>query len=708
MASPVPSEPSLPSWLNYFFLYDGSKVRCEGDPTRAGINYFYPKQTPIDEQELLCGQIAGVVCCITEISSSPPDLLRLRRLKFAIKWDGDYLWVLGCTIDISDDSCKRFLNQLIGMFCFYNGPVCHAYKVKPEDFLHEELELYIDHILKNTTDLHKIFNSLYTLDKSKVDHLLLLKAALILQTCQRSRHVLAGCIHYKSRIVSTQLPPPLTAKVLVKRDKHLEKIDAEDGNICQGQDPHLPDGVTIIPVYITREEATALRDFPVEWMMRLSPSYKETKLSQLSRTLSDTIEQLSSPTSVAKNKTKAENVEGTNLSVDSVCQKTPSLLPKELPAADPPVHSVACVTNLDSKVTFEASEKLMCPDDKKDGPTVQEMPCTLEFLDDFDNSELNCSENSEVRSQPISSASFITCDSTSEGDKSNSDGNSNSDEGDRFLTNSKLVKPPNRDYLNGNDLLDQYCEKIDISEVSSQAKPKPQTNKDNVIEETGIAHDSDQRRERFFSCADEAAHSSAAAPISGSKNVSKYMQSTSELDSSRTIGSANVVEMNLYTHSVNGLVLSLLTEYQFKFEEYSIQDVFHSTLASLNGLEVHLKETSPKEHSSANKATYCYTHYDAIQHVLTDNLAQGPSDPDRNFLRAASLMHSDFYHQHTVQEVTIRNASTAIYGCQSPWRWRQEQQPPLVNEDREDGIILIDKTVSYVSIIASGIADTIT
>ncbi|XP_077164222.1 BLOC-3 complex member HPS4 isoform X2 [Paroedura picta] len=376
----------MAAWWPCFFLYDGARVKAEGDPTRAGICCFCPRQTPLGRQELLCSQVAGVVRWTAEISGSPPQLIRLRKLKFAVRVDGSHLWE------------------------------------QPWEELDQEWEKYMRHLQHHTNNLHRIFRSLWAMDKTKVDPLLLLKAALILQTCQRAHHILAGCIIYKGLVVSTQLPPSLTAKVLLQEAEASPQGQAADAG--QLQDPEsiplpleascLPRGVQIISVYLLENEAAALRDFPLEWM--------------------------------------AKHPEG----------------------------SVATPTAIPSG---------------PDGATL----------------------------------------------------------------------------------------------------------------ERGV----------------------------------------------------------LYVHRVRDLVLALLAEEQFAVSKDSIEDVYHSSLASLNGLEVHLKETIPKDSPSSVKSSYGFAHYDSIQNLLSTNFLPAAGNPDQHFLRAVSLIHADFEQLPLASEMTVRNASTAVYACRN-------------------------------------------
>ncbi|XP_032085655.1 Hermansky-Pudlak syndrome 4 protein isoform X1 [Thamnophis elegans] len=414
-----------PAWWRCFFLYDASKVRGEGDPTRAGICCFHPRQAPRDEQELLCGQIAGVARCALEISGSPPGLIRLRKLKFALEAEGSFLWVLGCTADLSDLSCRRLLERLLGLFRFYNGPASRAYLERPQEDLDREWELYVDHLQQSSSDLHRVFDSLWAWDKTKVDPLLLLKAALILQSCQRSRHVLAGCILYEGRVVSTQLPPELTARVLLQKGAEEGSSGPEEGasQLKEGSSltsfalTALPPGVCVTPVYLLEAEAAALRYLPVEWTTRGSQE------------------------------------------------------------------------------------------------------------------DLASSKGSET-------------------------------------------------------------------------------------------------------------------PAGGADG-------------------APLVRMALYVHHIRGLVLALLAEEPLVSSTDFMEDVYHSSLASLNGLEVHLAETLPKGPLPSSRSTYNFAHYDAVQNILTTNVLQTTSPEDQLFLQGTGLIHATFEQLPTASELTLRNSSTAVYGCRN-------------------------------------------
>ncbi|XP_061907672.1 Hermansky-Pudlak syndrome 4 protein [Entelurus aequoreus] len=281
--------PSDSKGCHYFFLYDGSKVRGEGDPTKEGICYFYPEETAVDKQELLCGQLAGVCRCISELSFSPTRLVRLRRNKFAIHMQDDFFWALGCSMDIPTVTICRLLHQLINLFCFYNGCVRQSYQLHSHETLAAHWSQYLAHLLAGPSELHRVFSSMTTIDSTNVDPLLLLKAALILQACQRCPLVLAGCILFRGRVVSTQMSPHLTMKIMV-HESETYKSQTSKG---QSSSSSFSDAVSSRTVFLTMFELQYLQSVPVDKQLRFhSTPIKEPLLrpSPLSRTSSDTSE----------------------------------------------------------------------------------------------------------------------------------------------------------------------------------------------------------------------------------------------------------------------------------------------------------------------------------------------------------------------------------------------------------------------------------
>ncbi|XP_039081230.1 Hermansky-Pudlak syndrome 4 protein isoform X1 [Hyaena hyaena] len=668
MATSTSTEPTSASWWNYFFLYDGSKVKEEGDPTRAGICYFYPSQTLLDQQELLCGQIAGVVRCVSDISTSATTLIRLRKLKFAIRVDGEYLWVLGCAAELPDISCRHFLDQIIGVFHFYNGPVSLAYQHCPREALHAAWDTFIAQILRNTSDLHKIFNSLWNLDRTKVEPLLLLKAALILQTCQRSPHILAGCILHKGLIVSTQLPPSLTAKVLIRpaapRDQSPPAGEGDPG----ARGAAFPPNVQIRPVFLTEEEAVGLHEFPTEeaassaalpagpqeysgqhpprrWSTSAPTENATSRLESAAWTLATTPEPTGPDAAQPDGKGESRHLPGCALGhIKPVTQQSPAR------AWGPGVHRSPA---------------------RKPRPPWEE--------EEQDLSEIHIPEARDAGWCPNSFALPSTCIL---------DGGSPCSE--ECASDSGLLepKPPGAlpagtglgslSSLSTPDALPRHGALEPHSHHPGRSSPAPPPREDRLPGRTS--------RLRSWPCVDlrrsgatlpgaehrveqrAGAHHSLSVPGSSDPAGSQDSGPSTDTGDPRPdlTSRQGLVPMTLYTHSVNGLVLLLLAEEPLLGDHAAVEEVYHSSLASLNGLEVHLKETLPKDTAAFPSRTYNFTHYDRIQHVLTMNVPQVAATQDRRFLRAVSLMHSDFARLPALYEMTVRNASTAVYACCSP------------------------------------------
>ncbi|KAI3372323.1 hypothetical protein L3Q82_022829, partial [Scortum barcoo] len=567
----------------YFFLYDGSKVKGEGDPTREGICYFYPEETPLDKQELICGQLAGVSRCVSELSLSPVRILRLRRNKFATRVKDDFFWALGCSVEVPTISVCELLDQLINLFCFYNGSVRQSYQFNSQEALAPRWAQYLSHLQAGSSELHHIFSCLKTIDSTNVDPLLLLKAALILQACQRCPLVLAGCILFRGRVVSTQMSPELTMKVMVHESETYSKEKKSFSILIQvgGASSSFGDAVSSTTVFLNMSELQYLQSVPVDKdFSSHSTPRKDTPptKTRLSRTLSDTPSSESEPSDLGCSQSPQKASTSPHLSDDSVFSPAPSQSTSDScnPPLEPPFSN--------GKHSHEAEEEAL----------------EESYYHSFHSN--GGGGGSQVHG---------------EGD------------GSVFEENPRL----NGDAGACGVVFDfRGAESGNEESCDDKVPEEPSTHGCSCGSAQGPKV---ERRDQ--------------PPCSGA--FEKPEESP-------------LIPMTLYLHRVKGLVLALLVEPHFLSDTASMEEVYHSSLASLNGLEAHLRAISPG--APGAPGPYIFAHFDCIQSTLTTNLSGRPGGaPERPFVRATSLLHSHFCSTETLQEAIIRSAGAAVYGTSS-------------------------------------------
>lgn len=554
-----------PRRCTYFFLYDGSKVKGEGDLTREGICYFYPEETPLDRQELLCGQLAGVGRCVSELSSSAVRLLRLRRDKFAIRMEDDFFWALGCSVDVPSTSVCQLLDQLINLFCFYNGSVRQAYQSSSQEVLAARWAQYLSHLQPGSSELHHIFTCLRTIDATNVDPLLLLKAALILQACQRCPLVLAGCILFRGRVVSTQMLPEVTVKVMLHESQSYAKTLKANGASTSGP---FGGAVSSTTVFLTMSELQYLQSAPVAKNISSHfPPQKEppTRKSRLSRTLSD----VSSSESEVSTQSSPGCLQRASESSVAV-----SPLPSQGAGSSPPPRRPL------PNGRQEAEEE-------EGGAAEEEEESRYRSFHSNTGEQNHNSDDAEAEGDPV---------------------------------------------LNGGGA-------AAAAAVAAAVAAAATTELQQQGEES---HDQ--------AAPEEASGGGPPAPVSGA--------AADDPEENR------LVPMTLYLHRVKGLVLALLVEPHFLSDAAAMEEVYHSSLASLNGLEAHLRTVSPG--GPAAQGPYSFAHFDCNQSTLATNLSAWPGGAvERPFVRAVSLLHSHFCTTETLQEAIIRSAGAAVYGTRS-------------------------------------------
>lgn len=551
----------------YFFLYDGCKVKGEGDLTREGICYFYPEETPLDKQELLCGQLAGTGRCVSELSSSPVRILRLRHNTFSIRMKDDLFWALGCSVEVSTVSVCELLDQLINLFCFYNGSVRRSYQLNSQETLAGRWARYLSHLQSGSLELHHIFSCLRTIDSTNIDPLLLLKAALILQACQRCPLVAAGCILFRGRVVSTQMSPDLTMKVMVHESETYTEARRSNG----------PNTVSSTTVFLTMSELQYLQSVPVykDFSSRTTPHKSTpTRKTRLSRTLSDTPSTESEPSDTGSSQSPQKVSSGPRSSHSSVLSPDPSHS-----FADPPTQQIELPLS-----------------NGKHSPEAEEEVLDESYYHSFHS---NRDEVSQMHNEG---------DGSLFGENSHANGGG----GDGDTACGTVFDFTGAEESHGDNVLEEVSRGV-LGKVPGHSAEIPDPPRAAALDHQG------------------------ECPL---------------------------IPMTLYLHRVKGLVLALLVEPHFLSDTDSMEEVYHSSLASLNGLEAHLRTISPG--APGPPGPYIFAHFDCIQSTLTTNLSGRPGEAlERSFVRATSLLHSHFCNTETLQEAIIRSAGAAVYGTRS-------------------------------------------
>lgn len=592
-----------------FFLYDSSKVQEEGDLTRDGIYYFYPEDTPIDQQELLCGQLAGVCRCVSELSSSPVRLLRLRKSKYAVRMKDNFIWALSCVVDIPDVSICDLLDQLIALFCFYNGPVRQSYQLYSRQELALRWARYLCYLQGGSTELHSIFSCLRTIDSTHIDPLLLLKAALILQACQRCPLVLAGCILYRGRVVSTQMPPALTVKVMVYETQTYSQDSRVNG--LRPSVSSLSSFPVTTQVFLTPTELHMLRRPPVDRTCRSHcnpPPSQPLKSRLLSRTLSDT------PTT---------DTDSSSLDLTQCLPTSYQTMPSSPRSS---LSDEACFSSSPSRVNTPVHSTLM----------NQSEYFTPES---HDHHVFNGTNFCAVKEQILTGS--LT--------KQDADANSGSETRSEGLNSDQDIQNEEiKAVTNGH--LENHLDTSDHDNHIQSEEDELDTN-NHVTNKNGKFQGETEEETR-----------------TKSKRVEGRLEEKSEPTNAptphETLVDTSLVPSVLYQHRVSKLVLALLVEPEFNTDPTAREEVHHSSLASLNGLEAHLRNTSPG--TPGPPGPYTFAHYDCIQNTLTTNVCgRFNGSQDHAFVRATALLHSHFSHLDTLQEAIVRNAGAAVYGTRS-------------------------------------------
>ncbi|XP_065682600.1 uncharacterized protein LOC105848255 isoform X3 [Hydra vulgaris] len=191
------------------FIYDDTIIKTEFDSLKDALIFKYPKESS-DEFFMFLGQLVGMLSFTQSLAQSVPSSLKLENMKFTIMQKSHYLLFLGFRdLDQPESYLKKKLQMFVDIFTFYNGS----------------------------------FDRL-----RQVTSIIFLKAARLLEACQKENGIECGCVLSEGRMIYSQIPYELTHHLLLLYQQKCHSPRVFYPGI------ELPFGVSIRCIYVTIEQ----------------------------------------------------------------------------------------------------------------------------------------------------------------------------------------------------------------------------------------------------------------------------------------------------------------------------------------------------------------------------------------------------------------------------------------------------------------------
>ncbi|XP_071944035.1 uncharacterized protein [Antedon mediterranea] len=361
---------------NTFFVYDTSINKKEEDDPQDAIVYFRPDNVSIDQQCMLSGQLVGAISFIGSISKSPPSVITMKNVKFAIAYEGVYIIALAGSLKLQNKTLKSRLAALYRLFVLFHGSIT---KIQQEslnrDFflcaMKDIWSCYLSFIHRHGNSVLSLFESIPTLNIPKSMGSIFLRSCHILQNCRRHHGVLSGCILYKNRILCNEFPTQLVSSLLIKAVKkygHMSFLAADT-------DFPLPRGISIIPIYLRPDEfeTVSLKKLEVPLTSQLPASISQQspspskQLPSASQQLPSTSQQLPSPSQ--QSSSTSQQLTSTSQQSPSTSQQSPSPS-QQLPSTSQQSDSTSQHLDSTSQQSPSTSQQLPSPSQQSESESV--------------------------------------------------------------------------------------------------------------------------------------------------------------------------------------------------------------------------------------------------------------------------------------------------------------------------------------------------